>query len=648
MTFMATTANILVLLKFYASRQKSALIDYFEFCEYLKRYSEHHLEEQSALVCYLEDPAPALDAELEKLIEARQILITEKSGDKKGIIVIPFFIEKFAERYREIATNPSLPFPSESDLPRNAPREILTRDNAADLIARLIEYEEINDKTLYGLILPHEAPTILLPSNISVKTLIEDSIGKIQNMLRKEEHHDYFLKKVTISNPGREMIAKNFFNSFVDRADHTMETLSQTTDSFYLWNQLCFFIKQDYEKIKDFTQEDLSCLQAVYITEIAANFYKNKAQETAKRDGALKTLDANLEKPPYYFTFDNIIKFTDNKGVPLLGQYSEEELKDYLHRKSQEAAVQDLPELLIFKTYDEQRYFILKSKVLQLILRLCTDARISVQEAMKNHWSDVLKSFDVLPEMKDQAAFEARLEKEVRIQSPILSALLHSSFLPLLSYDNSGNDDSGKVSLFINGELLPYSEILLMDRTKLLADAKIVLPFWYSLPIFSWLARMLLRPPKAKRNKKIKTKAQIYKEEEKLKSQEDAETAVISKNPTISKKVALREAARLAEQSLVPSSSTLNRELDSYEHQWNKILGKETHKNLTEDVNSLIRDYIRKVLRTIKSDGFTPERIASLAESLVKTPGLSKIGEHDALLMYVQLYMIKLVKNIPM
>ncbi|MBQ0052572.1 MAG: hypothetical protein KBT11_11015 [Treponema sp.] len=645
---MATTTNINVLLKFFASRQKSAVVDYLEFCDYLKRYSQHHLEEQPSLVCYLDDPVPALQTELDKLVDSRQIVIVNTSAEKQAIVVAGYYIERFSDRYKDISVNPSLPFPSEADLPRNSPKEFIRKENAADLISKLMVHQELNDKTLYGLILPHDSPSILLPSNVQVTTLIEDSIGKIQNMLRKDEHHDYFLKKVTISNPGREMIAKNFFNSFVDRSDHTLETLSSTTDTFYLWNQLCFFIKQDYEKIKDLTQEDLSTLQAIYITEIAANYFKNKAQEKQKKEGALKVLENLLSKPPYYFTFDTIINFADSKGVPLLGQYTEDDLKEYLHAKSQEAGVQELPELLIFKTYDETRYFIFKSKVLQLILRLCTDARTSVQDAIKTHWTQVLKMFDILPEMKDQAAFEARLEREVRVQSPILSALLNASFLPLLSYD-SADGDEGKVSLFMNGQLLPYSDILLMNRQELLTDAKIVLPFWYTMPIFSWIARMLFKPPKAKRNKKIKTNAEKYREEEDAKSKEDAETASYAKNnPNLSKKMALREAARSAEQNLVPSSSTLDRELDSYEHQWNKLLGKETRKNLTEDVNTLIRDYIRKVLRTIKSDGFTQERIASLAESLVKTPGLQKIGESDALLMYVQLYMIKLVKNIPL
>ncbi|MBQ4379008.1 MAG: hypothetical protein II821_07425 [Treponema sp.] len=467
-------------------------------------------------------------------------------------------------------------------------------------------------------------------------------------MLKKEEHHDYFLKKLTVSNPGREMIVKNFFNAFVDRPDHSLETLSQTTESFYLWNQLCFFIKQDYEKIKDYTQEDLSCLQAVYITEVGANYFKNQAAEQAKKEGAIKTLETLMQKPPYYFTFEEITKFTDQKGDLLLTQYTEEELKDYLHKKTQEAPVQELPEILVFKTYDEQRYFIFKSKVLQLILRLCTDARISVLDAIKTHWSEVLRQFDMLPEMKDQRAFEDRLEREIRIQSPILSALLHSSFLPLLSYDASGGDDTSKISLFVNGQLLPYSEILLMGRQELLNDAKIMLPFWYSMPLISWIARMLLRPPKSKRNKKQKTRAEKYREEEEAKRREDETTAAISQNEAVSKKVALREAARTAEQAYVPVSSTLNRELDSYEKIWNQRLGSDVHSNLTEDVNSLIRDYIRKTLRTIKVDGFTPSRIESLADSLMNAPGLQKIRERDALKMYIKLYMVKLVKNIPM
>ena len=76
------------------------------------------------------------------------------------------------------------------------------------------------------------------------------------------------------------------------------------------------------------------------------------------------------------------------------------------------------------------------------------------------------------------------------------------------------------------------------------------------------------------------------------------------------------------------------------------MLTKQAYLNLTEDVNSLIRDYMRKVLRTISGQSFTIDRIQDLAETLCKTPNMQKITDQDSLYVYVQLYMIYLVKNL--
>ena len=97
--------------------------------------------------------------------------------------------------------------------------------------------------------------------------------------------------------------------------------LRMPEDSFYFLTQLLFFIRQDYEKVKDYTAEDLSILQSVYLMEIAGNFFKNRAQENNKKENALRTLEQQLARPPYYFTLETITKFTSNSGVPLLGQY---------------------------------------------------------------------------------------------------------------------------------------------------------------------------------------------------------------------------------------------------------------------------------------------------------------------------------------
>ena len=76
------------------------------------------------------------------------------------------------------------------------------------------------------------------------------------------------------------------------------------------------------------------------------------------------------------------------------------------------------------------------------------------------------------------------------------------------------------------------------------------------------------------------------------------------------------------------------------------MLSKQAKANLTEDVNALIRDYMRKILKTLRANNFTPERINNLATTLVKTPGMQKIQDQADLHMYVQLYMVKLIKGL--
>lgn len=113
----------------------------------------------------------------------------------------------------------------------------------------------------------------------------------------------------------------------------------------------------------------------------------------------------------------------------------------------------------------------------------------------------------------------------------------------------------------------------------------------------------------------------------------------------VNKKEAIIEAAKDVAAELVPYGSTIDRELDSYLKLWNKMITKEAHSSLTEDVNSLIRDYTRKVMRTISASTFTVDRVRSLAEALVKTPNMQKIKETEALTIYTELYILRLLTN---
>jgi hypothetical protein len=211
-------------------------------------------------------------------------------------------------------------------------------------------------------------------------------------------------------------------------------------------------------------------------------------------------------------------------------------------------------------------------------------------------------------------------------------------------------EDTGKLILFHDGVLVPYSELLMSRSNEIYTKARSKLPFWYTMPVVSWILSAIHRKSKAQRQKdseKSATAKLLDEEKAQADARQDELDAKDALDPKKNRKKELRRAATNIEAQIVPASSTIDRELESYMSEWNDRISKQAHDDLEQDINTLIRDYTRRVLRTNKTEAFTRERISSLAEALVDTPTLMKIKNHPALKRYVELYMVKLIKNIP-
>ena len=208
-----------------------------------------------------------------------------------------------------------------------------------------------------------------------------------------------------------------------------------------------------------------------------------------------------------------------------------------------------------------------------------------------------------------------------------------------MAYEKIDAEFTEGFHLFVNGKLLPYADLLMLKNNKILANAKSRLPFFYTIPILSWLVSLFNGKKKNKTKKtqqKLITAAEIFE-------QEDDET--VSKTKKITKTESLAAAANEITKELIPEGSSLDRELDFLTRQWNKMISKEAYRNLTDDVNSLIRDYTRRVVKTLSGTSFTKERVENLAKTLVNTPNMKKIKEEKALTEYVILYILRLVSN---
>jgi hypothetical protein len=633
---MATPTEISVLLRLYTSKQKSPTVILSDFCDYLQKYSRHYLQETPELVMYLDDTVGVVKKEIEKLADESKVILSSDGKGKETIFVPYFYIDRMIQRYREIEEHIELPFPLAADLPSGFPGGLVKAVYITTDFTQLIDSGERSNNVINQLIFPDETPPIIFPGAFSPEKMLDLSLSKIRLFLRKDESRDYIQKRIMIANPGKELSTKNFLIQFQTRPSESMSAFKHSGDAYLFWSYFCSFARQDFAKKPEKTADEISLIQAVYITEYLNNYYKNRSQKDLQRETALKNLELAFQKPPYFFDMETISRFTDSHGVPLLGQYKDTDLETFIKEKTADNGTVSLPELLVFKTEAGGRYFILKNKVVPLVIKLCNDARKSIKESITTEWYKTLKEYGQEVAMKSQADFEKKLEGICRTRMPVLYAILTASFIPLLMMEGEDVNDQNGFRMFDHGRLLPLSVLFMLDRQELMTDARILLPFWYTLPVISTIIAFFRRPREPRETPK-KTAKRV--------SDADDGSDKNAQETQQQKKAELRGAVARIEKKLIPAGSTLEQELSAQLDLWNRTLNPDMKNNLTEDVNSLVRDYIRRIIKTFRASTFDEKRVAALAETLVDTPALLKIKNRDALLSYVQLYIIQLIKN---
>jgi hypothetical protein len=609
-----------------------------DFCDYLQKYSRHYVADEPVLSKYIDDTLATVTKEMEPLeADAKIFLSVDKKG-RKLVFVPHFYIDRMVQRYRELEEHPEVPFPLASELPADFPSTILKPVYiTSDFVALLENGERINS-SLNQLIFPDDTPPLIFPASISPEKMLDLSLAKIRYFLHKDESRDFIQKRLMIANPGKEMSIKNHLVQFQTRPSEALRSLRHSGDAFLFWSFLCSFVRQDYTKKSEKTPEENALLQSVYITEYLNSYYKTKNQQDIQRETALKNLELAFQKPPYFFDMESISRFADSRGVPLLGQYRNTDLEAFIKEKTDDGELDSLPYLLVFSTQLHNRYFVLKEKVVPLVLKLCAETRKTVKEKLTHEWYQLITNYRQDGAMKSQQEFEKKLESLCQTLAPILYSVLNATFIPLLALEkeNSEKETPDGFRIFEHGRLLSYGELLMLNRQELLTDTRIMLPFWYTVPIISSIFAFFHLAGRQKEESKKKNIKQPTPEPSPQEQQHNRQE----------RKAELKKAVVSIEKRLVPSGSTLEQELSAQLDLWNRTLDPDVKLNLTEDVNSLIRDYMRRILKSLKAVSFDLARVQNLANTLVDTPGLMKIKNRDALLSYTQLYIVQLIRNI--
>jgi len=631
---MVPQTDLYSILVVYANKNNSPYIVIDDFLDYLEKSARKFSKENPDWNKWTNDKAVKFWSEMTSLVDNGKCELL--SGSETGKAYLSFYYpEKIREAYELADEKSNLPFPSEESLRFSCPENQLKHLNSdSDILSVLAKPENISASILkigfpddfgFALVLPGMVP----------RQLTEIAIMKVQNYLRRQGNKDYVYRRIVSQMQGKEAFLLDQITQLLDKPiDQYMVIADGKEPTFNFWTHLCGLIKNDIKKKSEKLSIDISIFQAVYIIDIINGYFRTLAIKRQEAETAFKNLESQLVKPPYLYTMDQILKFSGPGGELLLGQYTSEELSQWINKQITERRNNELPALLMVKINNKNdQYFLLKEKMMILCARLLHDGQILVKRAIIKQWSRLILDFRTVPAMLNDSAFEKNLASIAEKLCPELMSILADKklFVVYQEMERKENGIPTDMKIFYDGKLLPYSSVFRIKRKEILLEAKFTLPFWYSLPIIPGLIRLF-----GSLFKKKKKEARPSTDESEQLTPEGADHAA-----------GIRMAAEKIEFDIVPPGLTIDSYLDELATRWSRLIDRQARDNLIEDAKFLARDQLRRHLKINKNFEPTREELNQLAYNMVTyNAALSSLREKDSLLLFMELYMVKLLLNI--
>jgi len=498
--------------------------------------------------------------------------------------------------------------------------------------------------------------------------MLEYSVKKIKIYLNYQKNGAYMQQKLKAIFKQRDLAIKELYNKVIARPGQAVNSLMEPTDfSFRFWAHLTSLIVQEFRVKDNIPAEEQSICQAAYLLGFYNVHYHGIAQKKKESETALRYLELRLRKQPYFFSMTDIYNLKDSKGVPLTRKYSKEALHDFLEQKLHINEGQNLPELIRLKTENKKQYYIHKEVLLPLCLKKIYETAREYKERYVEEWTLLLKEFKKSEIMTNDMAFFHSLETRLKSEDTLLHALLNFDILFLaleeaeVSYEVA--EEAERLFDKKHRSLAPLDNILGLERKALLAEARMHLPIWEAFPIIKYFVAFFKRLFKGKSRSRAagqrvftaahsasqpatgkidNTKGRQVNTETRLKEGR-GETSVKKPPSTKAQLAAYSKAVAGLKEHFVGKGLTMEQKLADLAAKWNPLYDTRAKQNLVEDINSMIRDYLRSLKRGFKVQPPDVQRIQNLAKTLAQNKSFNKIKKKEYLFRYIEIYMIKLL-----
>lgn len=664
---MAQLTDLYAILRGYSLKTNSPFISVPAFLEFLEKYASYRVQEHPDWAKWTADAEQKFWAELPPLVESKKCALLSESPEDR--IYMPFFcLEKLRELYLNSDKMADIPFPDEDRFKLGIPEGQMKIVNLSTEMDAFFEIMEKGDPKLpeapageegaaaespppgrkvqpetageiqedmVKIVFPEIYGSALAPSGLIPRRLLEAAFLKLRNFLHSHGNKDFILHKLSPYMPSREKYLRENLDLLMTQPTECIRNLESSGESASLfWTCFCSLIKTDVRSKTDLLTEDIAAIQSAFIIEVCNVFYKARDAKRKEVDLALRNLDQHLERSPFYYTLEDIIKFTNDKDVPLLNIYTKHDLERHIKKRTTESQKNELPEWLVLQGRKGERWYIKKNKYLPLCTKMLIGVRPNIRKEIINRWIRLMKEFRKEPAMEKDGEFDRLLNAFTVNENPALIALLEDPKLYLVysELEQSQTNIPAASRIFKGGKLLPLSALYAFRRRDMVTDVKFMLPFWYSIPILANIIAFFKNRGKKKRqSRRVRESA--------------ADTAVFEPQEKNERRT-LQNAAQGIVSEMVPEGQGVDDYLAELEARWSRVLDKKDRQNLVSDVRALLRDNLRYAVKIHKTTQISQESLGEIADTLIaKSAALQRLGGKQSLRQYMQLYMAKMLIN---
>jgi len=646
------------MLRHFAMVQRRARFEFSEFAGFVKLNLGRFLLKFPQL----EELGQRTDLQLTMHLRAlaeRDLCRLEYDGPEiKGILYPRFFTEIVHKGYTLLEQKPLEPYPNEKGLDLKLPEELVLDVDIKSDFVNILSKPPAETPEILRLGFPDALPHILVTAELLKGKLLEISLAKLREYLGNRNNAGYVMHRLLPALRGNDHVLRDTLNTIITKSGRALASLTEPSDfSFRFWAHFANLVVQEFRERTDRNAEENGYCQAAYLVGLYNVYFRGQVQGESEKSMVLKRFDSQFRKAPYAYTLRELYAVKDEKRLPLVRSTTQEAFVKFLEERTRIESQKGLPELVRLKTANGLEYYLARELIVAFFLKRLYDRRDQVREHYIDVWSAAIREGRRLPAMADDREFARDLDTVLRGLDPLLHALLNYTILFLAK-------DAGKLSAEQlrelgrcldekQGKLAPLDQVLELPRKDLLEDARLRVPVWQRFPLFKrlvyWLQELFRGSHRELRQKKeegrpaaVAPRGAGHVLRPPALEKEEPGTTVAS--PVSARQLAAyRSAVQNLKVQFVGRDKTVPERLGELAEKWNPLYDPKSRTDLVEDVNAMIRDYLRSLRRGFRIKPPDAARLEALAAQVSQNKAFDRIKRKDLFLHYIEVYMVKIL-----